>query len=169
MKKVRKLIYTTMLAATGMLLVPITTNGSQLLYFYSATGTLVNAQDGNGIISSYLTRGVRFNGSNATYTVSNQKDVTALLDSNGTVSQKYNYTAYGVPTTYFSSSFKASSDALSIAQNPYSYSKYYTDNESDNYYLNARYYNPVIGTFLTFIPTTSTTATRTSTATRSWV
>ena len=150
MKNFKKLIYATLLTASGMMLVPITTNASRLLYFYSAAGTMVNAQDENGHMSSYLTRGVRFDGSNATYAVSNQKDVTALLDSNGTVSQKYNYTAYGVPTTYSAPSLKASSDALSISHNPYSYSNYYTDNESQNYYLNARYYDPVIGTFLTF-------------------
>ena len=152
MKNLTKLITTATLAALGMLLVPITTNASQLSYFYSATGTLVNAQDGNGTMSSYLTRDMRFDGTNATYALSNQKDVTTLLDATGKVSQKYNYTAYGVPTTYSDSSFKAanSTAALNLTQNPYTYSNYYTDSESNNYYLNARYYNPVIGTFLTF-------------------
>ena len=115
---------------------PITTNASQLLYLYSETGTLVNAQDGNGNMSSYLGRGIRFDGSVTTYAVSNQKDVAALLDSTGTVSQKYNYTPYGVSTAYSDPSLKTSSDALSIAHNPYTYSGYYTDSESNNYYLN---------------------------------
>ena len=150
-----KLICAALLATTGMMLIPITTNASQLLYFYSATGTLVNAQDSNGNMSSYLARGMRFDGTNTTYAVSNHKDVTTQLDSNGTVSQKYNYTAYGVPTAYSDSSTNASkrttsTAVLSITQNPYSYSDYYTDEESSNYYLNARYYDPVIGTFLTF-------------------
>ena len=153
MKNIRKLIYTAIFAATGMLLVPITTNAAQLLYFYSATGTIVNEQDSNGNMSSYLTRGVRFDGTSATYAVSNKKDIMALLDATGTVSQKYNYTAYGVPIAY-SDSFlnpksKTSTNVLSITQNPYTYSGYYTDSESGNYYLNARYYNPVIGSFLT--------------------
>ena len=152
MMNIGKLISTVLLAAAGTFTLTLTTNASQLLYFYSATGTLVNAQDSNGNMSSYLTRGVRYDGSNATYAVANQKDVTALLDLNGKVSQKYNYTAYGIPTTYSDLSLKAatSTSALSITQTPYSYSDYYTDPESSNYYLNSRYYNPVIGTFLTF-------------------
>ena len=147
--KIRKLIFTATLAAVGMLWVPITTNASQLSYFYSATGTLVNAQDSNGNMSSYLTRDMRFDGTKPTYAVSNQKDVTALLDATGTVTKKYNYTSYGVPTAYSDPSFKAASDAISIAHNPYTYSNYYTDDESQNYYLNARYYNPTLGIFLT--------------------
>ena len=136
MKNLTKSITTATLAALGMLLVSITTNASQLSYFYSATGTLVNEQDANGNMSSYLTRGVRFDGTNATYAVSNQKDVTALLGTTGDLTQKYNYTAYGVPTAYSNPSFKAADDALSIAHNPYTYSNYYTDDESSNYYLN---------------------------------
>ena len=152
MKNVRNLIYAVLLVVAGTFTLTTTTNASQLMYFYSADGTLINAQDDNGNMSSYLTRDMRFDGTNATYAVSNQKDVTALLDANGKVSQKYNYTSYGVTTTYSDPSLKAatSAAALSITQNPYSYSDYYTDSESNNYYLNARYYNPVIGTFLTF-------------------
>ena len=119
MKNFKNLVYATLFVVVGMMALSTTAETSQLLYFYSANGTLVNEQDTNGNMSSYLTRGMRFDGSNATYAASNQKDVTALLESNGTVSQKYNYTPYGTITSYSSPSLKASSDALSIAHNPY--------------------------------------------------
>ena len=125
---------------------------SSIRYYYNASGQVVNEENDNNV-SSYLTHGIRYNGTSGTYAVSNKKDVMALLDANGNVSKKYNYSPYGVPIAYSDSflnpKFKTSTDVLGITQNPYTYSGYYTDSESGNYYLNARYYNPVIGSFLT--------------------
>ncbi len=69
-------------------------------YFYSASGTMVDAEDNNGAMSSYLTRGERYNGTSETFAVSNIKDMTADLDSNGNLLNKYTYTAYGTQTSY---------------------------------------------------------------------
>ncbi len=122
-------------------------------YFYSASGTMINSEDNNGAMSSYLTRGIRNNGTTETFIASNIKDVTGLIDADGNVLNKYTYTAYGVPTSYsftsINSTLKTKNSTLSLSSNPYTYSNYYTDSESGNYYLNARYYDPTLGVFLT--------------------
>jgi len=125
---------------------------STIGYFYSASGQMTDAESNTGAMSSYLTRGERYDGSSETFAVSNIKDITADLDSNGNIINKYTYTAYGIPTSYSSSTShepRATSHQLSIAENPFTYSDYYTDTESGNYYLNARYYDPTLGIFLT--------------------
>jgi len=127
---------------------------STIGYFYSASGQMIDAEDNNGVMSSYLTRGERYDGTSETFAASNIKDITADLDSNGNIRIKYTYTAYGTPTSYssFSSTShepRATSHQLSIAENPFTYDGYYTDSESGNYYLNARYCDPTLGIFLT--------------------
>jgi len=130
-----------------------TSTTTDIGYFYSASGTIVDAEDNTGAMSSYLTRSMRYNGTDETFAVSNIKDIAALVDADGNVLNKYNYTAYGVPTSYSSTSvnstLKTQNSTLSLSSNPYTYSNYYTDSESGNYYLNARYYDPTLGIFLT--------------------
>ncbi len=126
---------------------------STIGYFYSASGQMVDTEGNNGVMSSYLTRSMRYNGTDETFAVANIKDITALVDASGNVLNKYTYTAYGVPTSYSSTSINSKlntqNSTLSLSSNPYTYSNYYTDSESGNYYLNARYYDPTIGIFLT--------------------
>ncbi len=148
------------LGIAGMLFAPalsyaqsIGTSTKTIGYFYSISGTMIDAEDNSGAMSSYLTRGIRYNGTGETFAVSNIKDVTGLVDADGNVLNKYTYTAYGVPTSYSSTSVNSKlntqNSTLSISSNPYTYSNYYTDSESGNYYLNARYYDPTLGVFLT--------------------
>ncbi len=120
-------------------------------YFYSASGEMMDAESNTGSMSSYLTRSMRYNGTDETFAISNIKDVTAEVNSSGSVLNKYTYTPYGTPTSYNSNTqINASTNPkLSLAANPYTYSGYYTDSESGNYYLNARYYDPTLGVFLT--------------------
>ncbi len=148
------------LGMAGMLFAPalsyaqsIGTSTKTIGYFYSISGTMVDAEDNSGTMSSYLTRGIRYDGTAETFAVSNIKDITGLVDADGNVLNKYTYTAYGTPTSYSSSSINSKlntqNSTLSLSSNPYTYSGYYTDSESDNYYLNARYYDPTLGIFLT--------------------
>jgi len=44
---------------------------------------------------------------------------------------------------------ESTNSQLSLSSNPFTYDGYYTDTESGNYYLNARYYDPTLGIFLT--------------------
>jgi len=124
---------------------------STIGYFYAASGQMIDAEDNNGVMSSYLTRGERNDGTSETFAVSNIKDITADLDSNGNIINKYTYTAYGTQTSYNSNTQinESTNSQLSLSSNPFIYDGYYTDAESGNYYLNARYYNPTLGIFLT--------------------
>jgi RHS repeat-associated protein len=65
-------------------------------------------------------------------------DVIALTDANGTVVATYEYDAFGnhIGTT-------------GNVNNPYRYAGYRWDEETGLYYLNARYYAPEIGRFIT--------------------
>ncbi len=149
MKLGRKLIFILSLAVFSCLFVSVISDAqTTLAYYYGQAGNLVNTQDGNSI-SSYLTRQIRYDGSETTFLVSNSKDVTALVNSNGDVQKKYNYSPYGTELSYGSSSGdQFTGETLSLTQNPFTYSRYYFDSESGFYYLKARYYDPQIGEFL---------------------
>jgi len=148
-----------MASVAGMILLPVLAYGqtsknavtTTIGYFYSASGQMMDAESNTGAMSSYLTRGERYDGSSETFAVSNIKDITADLDSNGNIINKYTYTAYGTQTSYTSNTQinESTISQLSLSSNPFTYDGYYTDSESGNYYLNARYYDPTLGIFLT--------------------
>ena len=70
-----------------------------------------------------------------------QGDVIAICDENGNVVAEYAYDAWGNCTVK-----KSSGDAAQY--NPIRYRSYYWDRESNLYYLNARYYDPTCGRFI---------------------
>ncbi|WP_416729349.1 DNRLRE domain-containing protein [Fictibacillus sp. JL2B1089] len=74
------------------------------------------------------------------YHFNGHKDITALTDTSGNIVAEYEYDAWG----------NIVSLSGEIAEsNPYRYSGYRHDEETKNYYLMSRYYNPEIGRFLT--------------------
>ncbi len=108
-------------------------DGKQMSMELSSQGAIVNrylrgtnlisAEDGAGTESYYL-----YNG---------HGDVVQLADRAGTVTKTYNYDAFGVeknPDTEDTNVFR--------------YSGQYFDMEIGTYYLQARYYDPVIGRFI---------------------
>ena len=69
-----------------------------------------------------------------------QGDVIAIADKNSQTVARYAYDAWGVPT------ITQDSSACQIATiNPYRYRSYYYDEEICMYYLQSRYYNPIVG------------------------
>ena len=69
-------------------------------------------------------------------------DVTEIYNQAGELEAKYSYTAFGVCTVEV--------DKQGIAtKNPIRYRGYYYDEESKMYYLKSRYYDPVVGRFIT--------------------
>lgn len=72
-----------------------------------------------------------------TYLYNGHADVTALVDSNGTIQGTYTYDAFGNLTSQ-----------TGTINNPIRYSGYQYDDENGLYYLNARYYDPKIARFL---------------------
>ena len=128
-----------------------------ITYFYGG-GTLMNAEDDNGDMSSYLNRTVR-----TIIDVKNKavvdsqclftdgKNVISQTDSTGTdVEKTQQYNAFGVVVNFEkpANAPKANSHALTIADNPFAYDGYYSDPESNLYYLNARYYSPTLMQFI---------------------
>ncbi len=80
---------------------------------------------GNGIA------GIVSSGQEYVYGTNARGDVTAVLGAAGT--NKYTYDAYG--------NLVDSSETILTESNPYRYGSYYFDEESGQYYLNARYYD----------------------------
>lgn len=132
-------------------------NTKTITYFYQGN-TLINAEDNNGYMSSYLGNKVRtlVDTNNNTYCInfliSDGKNVVAETSSEGSdVEDIYRYTPYGKPTTYNQTQqvkVKDVSNGLNLSVNPYRYDGYYYDTESGLYYLNARYYSPELMQFI---------------------
>ena len=69
-------------------------------------------------------------------------DIIKIVDSNGKSVGSYEYDAWGVATVN-------DLDGSGIAEiNPIRYRGYYWDAETGLYYLNTRYYDPVVGRFI---------------------
>ena len=69
--------------------------------------------------------------------------IKLLFDGNGNRLAEYTYDAWGVPTgttTYYND--------VGVTVNPIRYKGYYYDTESGFYYLQSRYYDPVVSRFL---------------------
>ena len=71
------------------------------------------------------------------YLYNGHGDTVTIVDTNGTILNTYEYDSFGVITS-----------ETGTFDNPYRYSGYYYDIESDNYYLMSRYYNPSIARFI---------------------
>ncbi len=132
---------------------------ASLTYFYNRS-TLMNSEDDNGNMSTYLGRTVRSIVNVNTQTVvdtqclfTDGKNVISQTDSTGTnITSTQQYNAYGQPVNYNSDTDskipKSTNQPLSIATNPFQYDGYYYDPESGLYYLNARYYSPTLMQFV---------------------
>ena len=132
----------------GNLLTHMSTSGWYAHIRYSAEGMPVHIQYKNG--------------SNAAdeyyYMFNAQGDVVGLLDGTGKLVVEYTYDAWGQPLT-ITGSMK---DTLGKA-NPLRYRCYVYDEETGMYYLGSRYYNPVMGRFISADSTSTLTATSTLT------
>ena len=87
--------------------------------------------------------GIKYNDMSYYFLKNLQGDVIAITDAYGAVVARYSYDAWGVPTIVSDTS------AVGIATvNPFRYRGYYYDAEIGLYYLQSRYYNPVVGRFV---------------------
>ncbi len=144
---------------------------ASITYFYNGS-TLMNAEDDNGDMSTYLDRSVRtIVNVNTQAVVDTQclftdgKNVISQTNSTGTtVTSTQQYNAFGQLVNYNNSpsafakasadksttshESQATSNDLSLSTNPFQYDGYYYDPESSLYYLNARYYSPTLMQFI---------------------
>ena len=87
----------------------------------------------------------KYDNSTYFYRKNAQNDIIALLDNTGTVVVKYTYNAWGeCITTVVDSTCEAIANL-----NPFRYRSYYFDTETNLYFLKTRYYDPVVGRFIT--------------------
>jgi len=73
-----------------------------------------------------------------------QNDIIGIVDEAGNLVVEYTYDAYGNIIKLVDTS---NCDLSTV--NPFRYRSYYYDKETGWYYLNSRYYNPIIGRFIT--------------------
>lgn len=109
-----------------------TYGGNTLDFFYDANGT------------PYA---LKYNGTVYYYVTNLQGDVIRVVDASGNTVASYDYDPYG----------KVISATGSLAGiNPIRYRGYYYDTETGFYYLQSRYYDPVVGRFISADSYTST-------------
>lgn len=116
------------------------TENSYVNYFYTKGGIL-NAQEVDGMKMSYInghqTLAKVQDGKIYYYIYNSHGDVIKLVDKNGTVVNEYSYDVWGITKTIKSETY-----------NDLRYTGQIYDEESGNYYLRARYYNPQIKRFI---------------------
>ncbi|MEL3962352.1 RHS repeat-associated core domain-containing protein [Lysinibacillus endophyticus] len=114
---------------------------NQVLFEEDTNGSMTKAYtyDDNGYPLTMTYQGTTY------YYLTNYRgDVLALTDENGQIVAEYTYDAWGNILT------QSDSEIASI--NPYRYAGYRYDEETNQYYLMARYYNPDTGVFLSLDP-----------------
>ncbi len=119
-------------------------NGSILAGQKCGDNTLVFMYDNNG---QYY--GFTYNGATYYYLTNIQGDVDMVLNSSRAVVAKYAYDAWGNVVSVTDTDGNDITDMSHIGHiNPIRYRGYYYDAETELYYLNSRYYMPVLCRFL---------------------
>ena len=138
--------------SAGLRISKTTTAGGTVYYAYDESNnliferhsdyTLIFYYNGNGIRTHF---DYKTSSSSATYfyRYNLQGDVTAILNSSGTIVASYDYNPYG------DSLYSACVTTSEIGNlNPFRYRGYYYDAETGYYYLQSRYYNPKFCRFI---------------------
>ena len=86
---------------------------------------------------------VRHNGTIYSYILNLQGDIVGIIDTNGNVVVEYKYDAWG-KALFTTGTLAGTLGAL----NPLRYRGYIYDEETGLYYLRSRYYNPLVGRFV---------------------
>ena len=110
--------------------------GNDVLYYlYSTIDNLV---------------GFKYNDNLYYYIKNNQEDIIGILDSDYNVVANYKYDSLGkILSITDGTGEDVSENSSHIANiNPFRYRSYYYDKETNLYYLNNRYYNPLWGRFI---------------------
>ncbi|MCR4710433.1 MAG: DNRLRE domain-containing protein [Clostridiales bacterium] len=125
-----------------------TVNGTTTKYYYAGDQLSVIKRGSNRLHITYDAVGpsiVKYNGTPYFFTRNAQQDIIGIRDASGNIVVSYFYDAWGNPTAFTS----ASSEYEELGRlNPFRYRGYIYDEETGNYYLNARYYDPEIGRFI---------------------
>ena len=124
-----------------------TVGGVKHTYTLEGTKILRETWGANTLIPIYDNEesvcGILYNNTPYYFIKNLQGDIIAIVDKDAQTVAEYSYDAWGVPTV------KSGSSNSGIANvNPFRYRGYYYDAEIGLYYLQSRYYNPVVGRFI---------------------
>lgn len=136
-------------------------DGSVEHYYYVA-GRLTHITDDTNKLKYSFTRNasgmlLSFNDHTGTtaktyfYVLNHRGDVVGLLDESGNSAAEYKYDAFGNITSSTGTATLGNGKFLKDEQ-PFRYTSYFYDKESNLYYLKARYYDSSIGRFLSRDP-----------------
>lgn len=93
--------------------------------------------------------GLEYNGSKYYYVKNLQSDIVGILNSSYEQIVFYEYNSWGRNIGIKDSNGNEITDSTNIGLiNPFRYRSYYYDSETELYYLNNRYYNPIWGRFI---------------------
>ena len=128
-------------------------SSGSLSFEYSSDGRLLKRSDGLEFIYDLqgLAGVVDNSGSTAKtyfYRKDAQGNIVALLDENGAVVVKYVYNAWGEHKVLNPDGTENTSASFIGNVNPFRYRGYYYDSALKLYYLVTRYYDPVVGRFI---------------------
>ena len=118
--------------------------GDDIVYEKTNDNIIYYIRDGAGELI-----GFNYNNNIYYYIKNILSDIIGILDSNYNIVAKYQYDSFGNIVSITDNNDNIITDIAHIAHiNPYRYRGYYYDKETNLYYLNSRYYNPVWGRFL---------------------
>ena len=121
-------------------------NGTNTFYYYDDSNNLIGLKKGNTTVLFYYdSNGQAYSmsvGDNTYFFVKNlQGDITKIIDENGDVKATYAYDAWG-------KILSETEDSTLEGFNPFRYRGYVYDAETELYYLQSRYYDPITGRFI---------------------
>lgn len=145
--------------AAGLRTKKVDIASSKTYYYYYNGNKLAYISDGNNNMMYFFTRDTAGNLLNmidyteATaqtywYIIDGHGSILGMVDKDGDKVVSYKYDAWGNSVSSSSTINTGNGIALDVA-NPFRYSSYFYDEETDFYYLHTRYYNAELGRFLT--------------------
>ena len=124
-----------------------TVNGTATQYRYHGSVLISQVTGSNKLLFSYDANGnavaVNYNGTYYYYVRNGQNDVIRLIDGSNNTVVEYSYDSWGRLL-----SCTGSLASTLGAQNPFRYRGYVYDTETGLYYLQSRYYDPVVCRFI---------------------
>ncbi len=129
-----------------------TINGVDTDYFIENNLIIYEKTGGNIIYYLYDDGdiiGLKYNNMVYYYLKNIQGDIVGIIDSNYQIVARYEYDSMGTILSIKNSCGQEITNPSNVAiVNPFRYRGYYYDKETELYYLNSRYYNPMWGRFL---------------------
>lgn len=121
---------------------------NNISFYYDSQNRLIKQSDGlEFLYKGYEVVGLKYKNNYYYYRKDMQGNVIAILDSEGKKVVVYCYDAWGAHKLKVLQN--SSTEITEVASlNPFTYRSYYYDGETGLYYLNSRYYDPVVGRFL---------------------